>query len=100
MFVEMISAIIAVEIYRWSMVKAIRITMPEQVPPSVARSFEALVPTAIVLLLFATVTMWFGVDVHGLVGQVVAPLVSATDTLPSVLAITFLGIIFFIFCYI
>src|SRR5699024_6996635 len=45
MFVGMISAIIAVEIYRWSMVKGIRITMPEQVPPSVARSFEALIPT-------------------------------------------------------
>lgn len=97
MFVGMVSAIIAVEIYRWSMVKGIKITMPEQVPPSVARSFEALIPTAIVLLLFATVTMWLEIDVHGLVGQIVAPLVTATDTLPSVLGITFLGMLFWTF---
>lgn len=97
MFVGIISAIIAVEIYRWSQVKGFKISMPEQVPPSVARSFEALVPTAIVLLLFATVTMWLEIDVHGLIGQVVAPLVTATDTLPSVLIITFLGMLFWTF---
>src|SRR5699024_6303848 len=65
--------------------------------PSVARSFEALIPTAIVLLLFATITMWLGIDVHGLIGQIVAPLVTATDTLPSVLGITFIGMLFWTF---
>lgn len=97
MFIGMISAIIAVEIYRWSMVKGIKISMPEQVPPSVARSFEALVPTLIVLLLFGSVTMWLEIDVHGLVGQVVAPLVSATDTLLSVLGLEFLAMLFWSF---
>ena len=97
MFVGIISAIIAVEIYRWSQVKGIRITMPEQVPPSVARSFEALVPTAIVLLLFATVTMWIGIDVHSIIERVVTPLMSVTDSLPSVLLITFIGMLFWSF---
>lgn len=97
MFVGMISAIVAVEIYRWSQEKGIRITMPEQVPPSVARSFEALVPTVIVLLLFATITMWLKIDLHGLVGNIVSPLVSATDSLASVLVITFLGMLFWTF---
>lgn len=97
MFVGIISALIAVEIYRWSQEKGVRITMPEQVPPSVARSFEALVPTAIVLLLFATVTMWLKIDVHGLIGQAVTPLMSATDSLASVLLLTFIGMIFWSF---
>jgi len=97
MFVGMISAIIAVEIYHWSITRGVKISMPEQVPPSVARSFEALIPTAIVLLLFATVTMWLEIDVHGIIGQIVTPLVSATDSLPSVLGITFLGMLFWSF---
>lgn len=97
MFIGMLSAIVAVEIYRWSMEKGIKISMPEQVPPSVARSFEALVPTLIVLLLVSTITMWLGIDVHGLVGQIVAPLVSATDTLVSVLGLEFLAMLFWSF---
>lgn len=97
MFIGMLSAIIAVEIYRWSMEKGIKISMPEQVPPSVARSFEALIPTLIVLLLVSTITMWLEIDVHGLVGQIVAPLVSATDTLPSVLGLEFLAMLFWSF---
>jgi len=97
MFVGMISAIIAVEIYHWSITRGIKISMPEQVPPSVARSFEALIPTAIVLFLFATVTMWLEIDMHGIIGQIVTPLVSATDSLPSVLGITFLGMLFWSF---
>src|SRR5699024_11699277 len=97
MFVGVVLGIVAVEVYRWRMVKGIRISMPEQVPRSVARSFEALIPTAIVLLLFATITMWLGIDVHGVIGQIVAPLVTATDTLPSVLGITFIGMLFWTF---
>lgn len=97
MFVGIISALVAVEIYRWSQEKGIRITMPEQVPPSVARSFEALIPTAIVLLLFSTVTMWLEIDLHSIIGDLVAPLISVTDSLPSVLLITFLGMLFWSF---
>ena len=51
--------------------------MPPQVPASVARSFEALTPTVIVLLFVSTITMFIGVDVHKIVGSIVAPLVQA-----------------------
>ncbi len=47
--------------------------MPPQVPASVARSFEALTPTVIVLLLVSTITMFNGIDVHKIVGSIVAP---------------------------
>ena len=62
-----------------------------------ARSFEALVPTAIILIAVSTLTMFFGVDVHGIMTKLVAPLVSATDTLPSVLVIIFIGMLFWTF---
>ena len=50
MFVAIITSILAVEIYRLTDKSKFKITMPEQVPPAVARSFEALTPTLIIIL--------------------------------------------------
>ena len=84
MFVGIIVSIIAVEIFRFTNRSGFKISMPEQVPPSVARSFEALTPAAIMVLLIGSITYFFGFDWHGFVGKMVAPLVAASDTLPSV----------------
>lgn len=97
MFVGIISAIVAVEIYRLFMQKGLTIKMPPQVPESVARSFESLIPTAVVMLLFATISMWLKIDLHGMIGKLIAPLVSASDTLTSVLILVFLQSFFWIF---
>lgn len=97
MFVGIIVSIIAVEILRFTTVKNFRITMPEQVPPSVARSFEALTPTAIVILLIGSITYFLGFNWHSAVAKVVEPLVSATDTLPSVLILVLLVTFFWSF---
>ncbi|MGH2335468.1 PTS transporter subunit EIIC, partial [Enterococcus faecalis] len=45
MFVGIVTAIIAVEIYRVTDKCKFKITMPDNVPPAVARSFESLTPT-------------------------------------------------------
>lgn len=97
MFIGILSAFIAVEIYRLTQRSGFKISMPEQVPASIARSFEALTPTLIVLLLVSTITMWLEVDVHGMVTAVITPLVSASDTLWSVLLLTFLNSFFWVF---
>lgn len=97
MFVGIISAFVAVEIYRFTQKSGFKISMPEQVPASIARSFEALTPTAIVLLLISTVTMWLDIDVHGIISIIITPLVSASDTLGSVLLLTFLNSFFWVF---
>ena len=97
MFVGIVASIIAVEIYRFTDRSNLKITMPEQVPPAVARSFEALVPTAIIILGFGSITYWFGFDWHGFIATLVVPLVSAADTLPSVLVLVFLVTFFWSF---
>lgn len=97
MFVGILSAIIAVEIYRWTQQSGFKISMPEQVPESVARSFESLTPTTIILLLFAAISMWLEVDLHGMVGKLVTPLVSAADTLISVIVLVVLQMTFWSF---
>ena len=97
MFVGIVASIIAVEIYRFTDRSNFKISMPEQVPPSVARSFEALVPTAIIVLGFGAVTYWIGFDWHGFIATLIVPLVSAADTLPSVLVLVFLVTFFWSF---
>lgn len=97
MFVAIIASIIGVEIYRLINKSKFKITMPDAVPQSVARSFEALTPAAAIVLLMAVVTYFLGFDWHGFVAKLVAPLVSATDTLPSVIILIFLITFFWSF---
>ncbi|KAF1303107.1 PTS sugar transporter subunit IIC [Enterococcus saccharolyticus] len=97
MFVGIVTSIIAVEVYRFTDKSKFKITMPEQVPPAVARSFESLTPTLIVMLLIGSITYYLGFDWHSFVGKVISPLVSAADTLPSVLLLIFLTTFFWFF---
>lgn len=84
MFVGILVSIFAVEVLRFTTVKNFRIRMPEQVPPSVARSFEALTPTAIVVFVIGSITYFAKFDWHAFIGKLITPLLTATDTLPSV----------------
>lgn len=97
MFIGILASFFAVEVYRFTQKSGFKISMPPQVPSSVARSFEALTPTAVALVAVAAVTMFLGIDVHTIVSKMVSPLVSATDTLPSVLVIIFLEVFFWSF---
>ncbi len=97
MFVGIFVSFFAVEVYRLTQKSGFKISMPPQVPTSVARSFEALTPTAIILIAVATATMFLGIDLHGIVGKLISPLIHATDTLPSVLLLIFLVTFFWSF---
>lgn len=97
MFVGIIASIIAVEIYRFIDRSGFKVRMPEQVPASVAKSFEALTPTAAIILLMGSITYFFNFDWHGTIADFVKPLVSATDSIYSVLFIIFLITFFWSF---
>lgn len=97
LFVGMVTTFISIEIYRFIDQKGWKIKMPDAVPPAVARSFENLTPTAVVILLIGAITYWIGFDWHAFVGTLVAPLVSASDGLGSVILIVFLTCFFWVF---
>jgi PTS system cellobiose-specific IIC component len=97
LFVGMIVSIFSVEILRLCKTKNITIKMPSSVPTSVARSFEALIPVVIVLTIMTLITVVFGVNLHTIVGKVVAPLVKAGDTYFGVLIPVFLITFFWSF---
>lgn len=97
LFVGIIIAIFAVEVYRFTTTTGFRIKMPDSVPASVARSFEALTPTLIVVLVVATITYWLNINLHGIMKIIIEPLVKATDSWFSVIVIVFLITFFWSF---
>ena len=94
MFVAIIMSIFAVEILRFLQNKKIMFTMPEGVPESVARSFEALIPATVVLTIVWIIRHLIEFDIQRFIMDLFKPLVYAGNTLPGVLVpillITFL----------
>ena len=93
MFVCMIMAFIAAEAYTFVLKKGWKITMPPMVPPTVSKSFSALIP--VLFSLFVVTIINFGIvsifnsDIHALIVKwIQAPLVNIGSTLGAALVIT------------
>ena len=70
----------AVEVLRFCKTKKIMFKMPEQVPSSVARSFEAVIPAAIIIIVIGTINVVFKVNIEQVIQTLFSPLVKAGDT--------------------
>ncbi|MBE9859820.1 PTS sugar transporter subunit IIC [Enterococcus faecium] len=86
MFAGILSMIFAVEVYRFFKKRNITIKMPEQVPPAVARSFEALIPGAVILTSTWLIRSVAGFDVN-------AALLSLFEPLTNILGNNLLGVL-------
>jgi cellobiose PTS system EIIC component len=85
MFVAIVMAIFAVEVLRFAKTRKLTIKMPEGVPDSVARSFEALIPAAIIIPVVWAIRDLLGFDIHHFVLELFQPLVLAGNTLAGIL---------------
>lgn len=74
LFGAIVASLIAVEIYRLCKEKNIVIKMPNGVPPEVANSFSALIPAAVVILLFWVVRYVFNFDISATLSNLLMPL--------------------------
>ncbi|MCL1949276.1 MAG: PTS sugar transporter subunit IIC [Turicibacter sp.] len=97
LFVGMLVSIFAVEIQRFCKAKNLTIKMPDQVPPSVSRSFATIIPAAIVMVIIGAITIVFGVDLHSLMIRLVSPIAVAGDSIFGALFFTFLNSFFWSF---
>ncbi|MCP8969416.1 PTS cellobiose transporter subunit IIC [Ectobacillus ponti] len=92
LFVAMLIAMLSTEIYRWIIQKDIVIKMPDGVPPSVSKSFVALIPAAAVLTVIWVLRLIventsFG-SLHNIVGELLGkPLGHLAGTLPGMIVI-------------
>lgn len=101
MFLGMITAFTAGEIYRKVVQKNITIKMPAGVPPAVAKSFAALIPAVVTLTFFLVVniivTQIFKTNMHDVIYNAVqAPLVGlGSGIIPTLIAIFVTQILWF-----
>lgn len=101
MFLGMLTAFIATEIYRRLVQRNITIKMPAGVPPAVAKSFAALIPAfitlTIILAINVLVTQLFNTNLHDVIYKVIqAPLVGlGSGIIPTLIAIFFIQILWF-----
>ncbi|WP_095210404.1 PTS sugar transporter subunit IIC [Endozoicomonas ascidiicola] len=84
-------SIFTTELYRFLIEKNITIKLPEQVPEGVARSFELLIPVIAVMLILYPLSLLIqnltGMMIPEAIMKVLAPLVSASDSLAAVVLV-------------
>ncbi|APX72978.1 PTS sugar transporter subunit IIC [Companilactobacillus allii] len=101
-FLGLIVAFIAVIIYDFVYKRGWTIKMPDGVPPAVAQSFEALIPSAFVIMVFFFIRILFGMTgfetLHNFIYQILqVPLKGAGNTLMAQIIYGFACTIFWFF---
>lgn len=92
-FTGIIMAVVAVQLYKLCVSRNWVITMPEEVPPGVARAFTALIPAFVVafgVLLINGVLIAFGTDIFQLVAIPFGFVTKLTDSWLGIMVIYFL----------
>lgn len=94
MFLGMIVAFLAAEIYSRTSKKGWQIKMPDSVPPAVAKSFAALTPAILTLSVFtavnAIVTVGFKINLHDVIYNIIqVPIVGLGSSIWATLAAIF-----------
>lgn len=89
-FVGILAAFLAIHIFAWVTKKGWVIKMPEGVPPTVTKSFAALIPSAAVMLVFFLINVVFSMTPYGNAFEFVfrilqRPLMSLGNTLGAVM---------------
>ncbi|WP_413739858.1 PTS sugar transporter subunit IIC [Sodalis sp. RH14] len=88
-FTAILAAIYASEMYAWLKRRHVTIRLPKEVPTGVARSFEILIPVVVIVAtlhpLNLLVAHFTGMIIPEAIMQLLAPLVSASDSLPAML---------------
>lgn len=101
MFAAILIALLAVEINHQLMIHHVKISMPAAVPPNVSGPFEVLIPLFITTVLFMGLNIlcisMTGAGLTMLVFNIFQPLLSASDSLISILFITLLTQVFWFF---
>lgn len=95
MFIGMLAAFLAAEIYCRVTKRGWQIKMPDGVPPAVTKSFAALIPAVVTLTVFlivnAVMTGVFHANLHDIIYEVIQkPLTGLGSSLPATLLALFL----------
>jgi cellobiose PTS system EIIC component len=74
LFGAIVTSLLVVEIFRFFISRDIKIKLPDSVPPMVANSFTALIPSFVVIVFFWVVRHVLQFDINSLITMAVSPL--------------------------
>jgi len=83
LFTAIIVALLSVEIYRFFVDRKLVMTMPPQVPPSIANAFIALVPGVVLMLLAWFIRVLFDINFAQGVVNVISKIIPAASSYPA-----------------
>ncbi|AUG98873.1 PTS sugar transporter subunit IIC [Prodigiosinella confusarubida] len=93
-FTAIITSIYASEVYAWLKHHRITIRLPKEVPTGVARSFEILIPVLVIVATLHPFNLFIqsvtGMNIPAAIMHLLAPLISASDSLPAILISVFI----------
>lgn len=94
LFVAMIVAVLSVEISRFLVNKKLTIKLPDSVPPAISKTFEILIPVAVISILFQIVSVIIQknmlIMIPDLIMKALQPILNMSDGLVSILLVVFL----------
>ncbi|TXJ15106.1 PTS sugar transporter subunit IIC [Brachyspira aalborgi] len=94
LFVAIIAGILSVEISRFLVNKKLTIKLPDSVPPAISKSFEILIPVAVISILFQIVNVIIQknmlIMVPDLIIKILKPLLNLSDGLFAIIIILLL----------
>ena len=94
LFVAIIVGILSVEISRFLVNKKLTIKLPDSVPPAISKSFEILIPVAVISIVFQIINVIIQknmlVMLPDLIMVIFQPLLNLSDGLVSIIIILFL----------
>lgn len=85
LFTAILIALVTVRVQKFFADRNFVIRLPATVPPVVYQSFLSLTPLVFLVVSFWLLRFVLGIDIHGVVQSVFAPLVFALNTLPGIL---------------
>lgn len=88
LFVSIISSLLVIRVYQFCEKKQMIIKMPAGVPVSVAKSFAAIVPFILCVVVCWIVRSIIGFDFNYFISSLFAPIISAADNIFSYTALT------------
>ena len=83
LFTAIIVSLISVEVYRFFVERKLVVTMPPQVPPSIANAFIALIPGTVMLLLAWVVRVLLDINLAQGVVDVLSKIIPAASSYPA-----------------
>ncbi|MGX6971173.1 PTS cellobiose transporter subunit IIC [Vagococcus bubulae] len=101
LFLGMITALVATRLFVWVVRKGWKIKMPDSVPPTVSKSFEALIPSFVIIFVFFIIDWLATLTSYGSLQDIIfnllqIPLLSLGNTLGAMI-VAYLFLHFFWF---